>query len=56
VVLNGEEVAVGAGSAVFVPGNLEHGIRNTGNRLSGFFCAFLINSLADIEYRFSTPL
>ena len=54
VVLDGEERAVGAGSAVFIPGNVEHGIRNAGERPLRFFYAFAVGSFTDIEDRFST--
>lgn len=53
LVLGGEERAVEAGSAVFIPGNLEHGIRNTGEGPLRFFYAFAVGTFADIEYRFS---
>ena len=53
VELGGEEHPVRAGSAVFIPGDLEHGIRNTGTEPLRFFYAFAVGSFADIEYRFS---
>jgi mannose-6-phosphate isomerase-like protein (cupin superfamily) len=53
VVLDGDELAVGSGSAVFIPGNLEHGIRNTGDRVLRFFYAFPVSSFADVDYRFT---
>jgi quercetin dioxygenase-like cupin family protein len=51
--LDGEQHAVRTGSAVFIPGDLEHGIRNTGSERLRFFYAFAADSFADIEYRFS---
>jgi mannose-6-phosphate isomerase-like protein (cupin superfamily) len=53
VVLDGTEHAVGAGSAVFIPGDVEHGIRNTAQEPLRFFYAFPVGSFADIEYRFA---
>jgi mannose-6-phosphate isomerase-like protein (cupin superfamily) len=51
--LGEEQQAVRAGSAVFIPGNLEHGIRNTGSEPLRMFYAFAVDAFADIEYRFS---
>jgi mannose-6-phosphate isomerase-like protein (cupin superfamily) len=53
VVLDGTEHVVGPGSAVFIPGDCEHGIRNTGSTPLRFFYAFAVGSFTDIEYRFS---
>ena len=47
MVLDGEAMAVGAGWAVWIPGIVEHGNRNTGNRLLHFFYAFPVGSFAD---------
>jgi mannose-6-phosphate isomerase-like protein (cupin superfamily) len=49
-----EEHAVAAGSAVFIPGDLEHGIRNTGREHLRFLYAFPVGSFAEIEYHFAT--
>ena len=51
--LAGRDYAVGPGSAVFIPGNAEHGIRNSGNETLRFLYAFAVDSFADVEYRFS---
>ena len=51
--IDGEQRAVGAGSTVFIPGDAEHGIRNTGEEPLRFFYAFAVGSFADIEYRFT---
>ena len=51
--LSGEEVAVAAGSAVFIPGSLEHGIRNTGKGPLRFFYTFAVDRLDDVDYHFS---
>jgi mannose-6-phosphate isomerase-like protein (cupin superfamily) len=53
LVVEGEQHAVSAGSTVFIPGNAEHGIRNTGDGPLRFFYAFAVGSFADIEYRFT---
>ena len=51
--VDGAEHAVRAGTAVYVPGGAEHGIRNTGAGPLRFFYAFAVGSFDEIEYRFS---
>ena len=51
--IEGEEHAVRSGTAVYVPSNSEHGIRNTGDGLLRFFYAFAVGSFDQIEYRFT---
>lgn len=53
VTLDGIEHAVRAGSSVFVPGDVEHGIRNSGDGRLRFFYAFALDSFTEVEYRFS---
>jgi mannose-6-phosphate isomerase-like protein (cupin superfamily) len=53
VTLAGAEHAVTAGSAVFIPGDVEHGIRNSGRTVLRFLYAFAADSFSDIEYRFT---
>ncbi len=53
VVLDGTEHPVAAGSAVFIPGNVEHGFRNTGDGPLRFVYAFATDSIDDVVYRFS---
>jgi mannose-6-phosphate isomerase-like protein (cupin superfamily) len=53
VTLEGKEVAVKAGSAVFIPGMAEHGVRQTGAGRLRFFYGFPVDSLGTIEYLFS---
>jgi mannose-6-phosphate isomerase-like protein (cupin superfamily) len=53
VVLDGVEHTVGPGSAVFIPGDAEHGIRNEGDAPLRLLYAFAIDSFSDVEYRFS---
>jgi mannose-6-phosphate isomerase-like protein (cupin superfamily) len=56
VTLDGREVAVRAGSAVFIPGMAEHGIRQTGTERLRFFYGFPVDSFDDVEYLFSAAL
>ena len=51
--LDGREIPVKAGSAVFIPGMAEHGIRQTGNETLRLFYAFPVNWFDDVEYLFS---
>ncbi|SFD93052.1 cupin domain-containing protein [Blastococcus tunisiensis] len=53
VVLDGVEHPVAAGSAVFVPGDAEHGLRNTGDGALRLVYAFATDSAEDVVYRFS---
>jgi mannose-6-phosphate isomerase-like protein (cupin superfamily) len=51
--LDGREIPVKAGSAVFIPGMAEHGIRQTGNEVLRLFYAFSVDSFDCVEYLFS---
>jgi quercetin dioxygenase-like cupin family protein len=51
--LDGQEHRLTARSAVFIPGDSEHGIRNTGDDRLRFFYAFAVGSFEEIEYRFT---
>ena len=53
VTVDGADHAVRAGTAVYVPGDSEHGICNTGAEVLRFFYAFGVGSFEDVEYRFS---
>ena len=53
VTLDGVEHEVSAGSAVFIPGNVEHGSRNTGDAPLRVLYAFPVDSFGEVEYRFS---
>lgn len=53
VVLDGQEHPVTAGSAVFIPGDAEHGIRNTGDGPLRCVYAFPTDSFEDVRYRFT---
>ncbi len=43
------------GSAVFVPGGVEHGARNTGSETLRILYVFAADSFEEVEYRFSPP-
>jgi len=53
VSLDGREIPVKAGSAVFIPGMAEHGIRQTGSEILRLFYAFPVDSFDQVEYLFS---
>jgi quercetin dioxygenase-like cupin family protein len=53
VTLEGAEHAVSRGSAVFIPADAEHGIRNTGPEPLRFLYAFPVDAFGDVEYRFN---
>ncbi len=51
--LEGREIAIGEGSAVFIPGMAEHGIRQTGAEVLRVLYAFPVDSFDSVEYLFS---
>ena len=53
VFLDGAEHVVQAGTAVYIPSNSEHGIRNIGDDLLEFVYVYLIDSIQDVEYIWS---
>jgi mannose-6-phosphate isomerase-like protein (cupin superfamily) len=53
--LEGREIPVKAGSAIFIPGMAEHGIRQTGNEILRLFYVFPVDSFDGVEYLFSAP-
>ncbi len=53
--LDGDEIPVKAGSAVFIPGMAEHGIRQTGEATLRFFYVFAVDSFDGVEYLFRDP-
>ena len=55
VTVDGTDHLVSAGTVVYVPGDSEHGIRNSGSGPLRFFYVFGVGSFDDIEYRFSDP-
>ncbi len=50
--LEGREIPVKAGSAVFIPGMAEHGIRQTGSEILRLFYVFPVDSFDGVEYLF----
>jgi mannose-6-phosphate isomerase-like protein (cupin superfamily) len=52
VTLRGMDHSVGPGSAVFIPGDSQHGVRNTGSEPLRVFYAFAAHAMADITYHF----
>jgi len=44
---------VPAGTAVFIPGDAEHGIRDTGAGVLRFLHAFAVQSFTEVEHRWS---
>ncbi|KIW62035.1 hypothetical protein PV05_02088 [Exophiala xenobiotica] len=53
VTIDGVESEVRQGSAVFIPGNAEHGIRNVGDGELKWFYVFAADKFEDVVYRFS---
>jgi len=53
VTLDGVDHPVFAGTAVHIPSDAEHGIRNIGQTPLRFFYAFAVDSFDDVIYRFS---
>ncbi len=53
--VDGQEHQVRAGSAVWIPGNSEHGIQNSGGDRLRFFYVFAVDSFEQIEYVFTSP-
>lgn len=50
--IDGVEQEVMAGATVFIPGNAEHGIRNTGDAWLRLFYIFATDRFGDVVYRF----
>ncbi|MDF2976896.1 MAG: Cupin 2 conserved barrel domain protein [Actinomycetospora sp.] len=55
VALDGEEVTVGAGALVRIPGDVEHGVRALGGPVRVLF-AFPTSAFDDVVYRFSVEV
>ncbi|CAC9889110.1 unnamed protein product [Aureobasidium pullulans] len=53
VTVDGKVHAVTGGSTVFIPGDAEHGIKNTGEQELKWFYVFPTASFGDVEYKFS---
>ncbi len=55
VFLDGREISVKPGAAVFIPGLAEHGIRQTGAETLRIFYVFPVDSFDGVEYLFEDP-
>lgn len=53
VTIDGEDHTVTAGTALEVPGDAEHGVRNPGPGTLVVFYAFAVSSFDEVEYRFT---
>ena len=51
--LDAPEIPLKAGTAIFIPGMAEHGIRQTGNETLRLFYVFPVDSFDGVEYLFS---
>jgi quercetin dioxygenase-like cupin family protein len=55
VTLDATEHRVVQGSAVFIPGNAWHGIRNTGPSTLRLYYVLQADGMGDVEYDFGDP-
>ncbi|PVH97892.1 RmlC-like cupin [Periconia macrospinosa] len=55
VTIDGEEYEVGKGSVVWIPGDAEHGVRNSGEEDLVWLYAFATDGFEDVVYRFDDP-
>jgi quercetin dioxygenase-like cupin family protein len=53
VTLDGVEHTIVPGTAVQIPSDIEHGVRNTGETPLRFVYVFAADSMAQVEYRFT---
>jgi mannose-6-phosphate isomerase-like protein (cupin superfamily) len=51
--VNGTDYVLKEGSTFFVPGDAEHGIRNTGDKECRWFYVFATDSFEEVNYRWS---
>ncbi len=56
VMIGGEDYLVKAGSTVFIPGSMAHGVRNTGEEVLRLFYVFAVDSFEEIVYEFGTEI
>lgn len=56
VTVDGVAHAVSGGTALFIPGGSEHGIRNEASELVRFFYVFAVDRIEQVEYTFSKAL
>ncbi|WIE84917.1 cupin domain-containing protein [Curtobacterium sp. MCPF17_021] len=55
VTLDGVAHEVRGGTAVYIPSNCEHGIRNTGDTPLELVYVYATDSVLDVEYSWSSP-
>jgi mannose-6-phosphate isomerase-like protein (cupin superfamily) len=55
VTIDGVETQASAGMAIFIPGDAEHAVRNTGEAALRIFYVFATDRFSDVIYRFSPP-
>ena len=55
VIINAEEHPVRPGATVFIPGDAEHGVRNTGTVPLRLLYVFAADAFDQIKYTFSDP-
>jgi len=55
VTIDGIEHEVKKGSMVFIPGDVEHGIKNVGEGNLVWLYAFAADSFGQVVYRFDEP-
>lgn len=55
VTIDGEGHEVGKGNVVWIPGDAEHGIENTGEKDLVWLYVFAVDRFEDIVYRFDEP-
>jgi oxalate decarboxylase/phosphoglucose isomerase-like protein (cupin superfamily) len=53
VLIDGTEYPVREGTAVFVPGNALHGMKNTGKETLSLLYIFPADSFSDVKYKYS---
>jgi len=55
VTIDGVEAEARAGMAIFIPGDAEHAVRNTGKDALRVFYVFPTDSFREVVYRFPSP-
>ena len=55
ITIDGADTKVTAGMAIFIPGDAEHALRNTGDCPLRVFYVFPTDRFSDVIYRFSPP-
>ena len=52
LMIDDREITVSSGSAVFIPGNVEHGLRNESQAILRLFYVLPTGAFGDVVYRF----